>query len=169
MAVEPEGRPRPEPVGGQLIIPIAALLFTLYYFSTIIGSPWEAQVAAFFVGTILTALIVVFLVRTGFRLAQGQADFGLGDLLGGRTLMLKRLALFGLTLGYLLAIDYLGFTITTFVFLSAAMLTLGANQKPLRTIAIAGAVSLAGWLLFIVAFDTRFPEGPFELLMSGLH
>ena len=168
MAVEPEGRQGPEPVGGQLIIPVAGLLFTLYYFSTIIGSPWEAQVAAFFVGTILILLIMAFLIRTASRLLQGQADLGLGALFGDRPLMLKRLALFALTLGYLLLIDYLGFTITTFLFLSAAMLTLGANEKPLRTLGIAAAVSLAGWLLFIVAFDTRFPEGPFELLMERL-
>lgn len=168
MAVGPGEGPKREPVGGQLIIPLAALLFTAYYFSTIIGSPWEAQVAAFFVGTVLILLSTIFLIRTVVRLRNGSADLGLGGLVGPRPLMAKRLALFALTLGYLLVIGYLGFTITTFLFLSAAMLTLGANVKPLRTVGIAALVALAGWLLFIVAFDTRFPEGPFEMLTDGL-
>ena len=42
-------------VGGELVIPIAALLFTGYYFYTIIDAPWTAQVSAFFVGSIVTA------------------------------------------------------------------------------------------------------------------
>ena len=44
-------------IGAQLIIPVAALAFTLYYFSTIINSPWTAQVSAFFIGSILILLM----------------------------------------------------------------------------------------------------------------
>jgi len=71
------------------------------------------------------------------------------------------LALFGLTLGYVLLIPYFGFTITTFLFLfSAKRLVLAAS--------LAVMISLAGYLLFIVAFGTRFPRGPFEELMRGI-
>ena len=58
-------------VGSQLIIPIAAILFTIYYFYTIIDAPWTAQVAAFIVGSILILLVVLFglksvkIIRTG--------------------------------------------------------------------------------------------------------
>jgi hypothetical protein len=162
------GDRQPEAVGGQLIIPIAALAFTLYYFSTILRSPWEAQVAAFFVGAVLIGLILAFVARTIARLRAGVADLRLGDLMGSGSLAVRRLALFGLTIGYLVVIPYLGFTITTFVFLAGGMLLLGANRHPGRTIAIAGAIALAGYLLFVVAFETRFPRGPFERLMAGL-
>ncbi len=47
-------------IGGDLIIPIAALAFTVYYFTTIIDVPWTAQVSAFFIGSILILLIVIF-------------------------------------------------------------------------------------------------------------
>ena len=40
-------------LGGDLILPIGAFIFTLYYFYTIIDVPRIAQVSAFFVGTIL--------------------------------------------------------------------------------------------------------------------
>jgi hypothetical protein len=48
------------------------------------------------------------------------------------------------------------------------MLLLGARQRPLVTVGLAAAIALAGYLLFILAFDTRFPRGPFEELMRGL-
>jgi hypothetical protein len=155
-------------MGGQLVIPIAGLLFTLYYFSTIIDSPFEAQVAAFFVGTILLVLIVLFLIKTVLRIRAGEATLRLGELFRPRAVAWKRLGLLALTLGFLLAIPFLGFTITTFLFLAAAMLLLGARARPAVTIGIAAGIALAGYLLFILAFDTRFPRGPFEELMRGL-
>ena len=57
MSVEPSpDGPGKKSLGPDLIIPVAAILFTLYYFSTIIDSPWTAQVSAFFVGSILLGL-----------------------------------------------------------------------------------------------------------------
>ena len=36
-------------IGGELIIPVLALIFTLYYISTVINSPWSAKVNAYMV------------------------------------------------------------------------------------------------------------------------
>ncbi|MDP2622122.1 MAG: tripartite tricarboxylate transporter TctB family protein [Hyphomicrobiales bacterium] len=165
-------RPRSEGgrtvIGGELILPVAGLIFTLYYFSTILDSPWEAQVAAFFVGSILIALIFIFLVKTGLALARGEARFDLKPLVAPLRINLKRLALFGLTLGYVLLIPYLGFTITTFVFMASAMFLLQQKKRLLFAIVLSAVISLLGYLLFIVAFETRFPRGPFEELMRGI-
>lgn len=155
-------------VGGELIIPVAGLIFTLYYFSTIIDSPWEAQVAAFFVGFILAGLILIFLAKTGLMLARGSARLDFRPLITPAGINLKRLVLFGLTLGFILVIPYLGFTLTTFVFLFSAMLLLQQPKRPWLAAGLAAGLSLAGYLLFIVAFDTRFPRGPFEELMRGI-
>jgi hypothetical protein len=154
--------------GGELIIPVAGLIFTIYYFTTIIDSPREAQVAAFFVGTILIGLILIFLVKTGLMFRRREVRFDLRPLITPLGINLKRLALFGLTLGYMLALPYLGFTITTLLFLSSAMLLLQRTKRPVLALGLATGLSLAGYLLFIVAFDTRFPRGPFEELMRGI-
>jgi hypothetical protein len=71
-----------------------------------------------------------------------------------------------LTILYIYVIQWGGFTLTTFgfLFLSIAILNRG------RRLGLVGLVSfvmvIAGYLLFIVAFDTRFPHGPFEILMQ---
>ena len=154
--------------GGELILPIAGLIFTLYYFTTIIDSPWEAQVAAFFVGSILITLILIFLVKSALMFARGHARFDLRPLITPKSINLKRLALFGLTLGYMLLIPYGGFTITTFLFLFSAMFLLQQRKKPVFALMLATVLSLSGYLLFILAFGTRFPRGPFEELMRGI-
>ena len=154
--------------GGELIIPIAGLIFTIYYFSTIWNSPWEAQVAAFFVGSILIVLILLFIAQTVGNLLRGKTQLDFSPLIHPIGLNLKRLALFGLTLGYILLIGHLGFTITTFLFLSGAILLLAKPKRPVLQIGIAAVMALAGYMLFIVAFAVRFPRGPFEELMRGI-
>lgn len=161
----PRGR-QTRPVGGDLIIPIAAVAFTLYYFSSIIASPWEAQVNAFFVGSILLVLVAVQLIRMGSLLLRGEADLGLGDLIRPAAIVRKRLLLLGLTIGYVAVIEWLGFTLTTFLFLTAAMLLLNDGRRPGFILGLAAALALGGYLLFVVAFQTRFPEGPLEHLLS---
>jgi hypothetical protein len=156
-------------VGGELIIPAAALAFTLYYFSTILDSPWEAQAAAFLIGSILIGLIVAFVVRVALTFRRGAASLRVdSSLLGKGGLLFRRLGLIGLTIGYVVAIGWLGFTLTTFLFLASAMLLLGAGKNRLRTVGLAAAVAFAGYLLFVVAFDTRFPRGPVEVLLGGV-
>ena len=167
---EPESprRPARRPVGGDLIIPIAAVAFTLYYFASIIDSPWEAQVNAFFVGSILLVLVLILLIKTGYELRSGEASLRLGALIEPVRMAPKRLILLLLAIGYVFVIEWLGFTLTTFVFLAAAMLLLNDGRRPGFVVGLAAAFALGGYLLFIVAFQTRFPEGPFERLVEAV-
>ena len=164
----PEEKPEKKHLGGELVIPVAALLFTIYYFTTIIDVPWTAQVSAFFVGTVLSLCILIFIVRVALMVRRGEADLGLGRLVEPVNYIPKRLALLGLTIGYILVIRWGGFTLTTFVFLALAMTLLNEGRRKGFIVALSAVLALSGWLLFIVAFETRFPAGPFETLMKGL-
>ena len=155
-------------VGGDLIIPIAGLLFTLYYFSTILESPWTAQVSAFFIGSILTLLNLIFLIKTGFELRRGDVDLKTGAIAEPARLIPTRLILLALTIGYIITVQFAGFTLTTFLFMAAAMSLLTRGKRFGFIIALSAVFSLAGWALFIYAFKTRFPIGPFERLMEYL-
>ena len=160
--------PSRRPVGGELIIPLAAVAFTLYYFTSIIDSPWEAQVNAFFVGSILLGLVAILLIKLGRELVTGEADLRLGGLIEPVSVAPKRLIVLVLAIGYVAVIEWLGFTLTTFAFLAAAMLVLNGGRRPGFVLGLAAGLSAGGYLLFMVAFQTRFPEGPFEWLMGAV-
>jgi hypothetical protein len=166
MADEPQQGSGRRPVGGELIIPIAALLFTVYYFSTIIDVPFNAQASALFVGTVLILLCGVFLVRVFLGIRRGQLSLGAGRLIEPVSFVPKRLFLLGLTIAYIFVVDLLGFTLTTFLFLSLAMSILNDGNRKGFIVALSAVLAIVGWLLFVVAFDTRFPAGPFELLVQ---
>jgi hypothetical protein len=157
-----------KPIGGELLIPIMAFVFTLYYFWTILDVPWSAQVSAFFVGTILIVLLIVFFFRSAAAIRRGEASLQIGPLFDPIAFVPKRLALLGLTLGFIFIVQYLGFTITVFLFLTSSMLLLSNGKKKRLIVCLSATLALAGWALFIWAFETRFPAGPFETMMKGL-
>ncbi len=155
-------------LGGDLVIPVGALVFTLYYFSTILDSPWTAQVSAFFVGAVLIGLVAIFLVKSGLQVARKEASLGFDGLIAPPGLLPRRLALLALTFGYIVLIEWGGFTLTSFSFLFLAMLLLGGGRNIRLALLLSATLSLVGFLLFILAFETRFPEGPFERLIKSV-
>lgn len=149
-------------LGGELVIPVLAVVFTLYFFSTIWNSPWTAQVSAFLVGGVLLFVCAIFFVRSAILLRSGAGSLGFGNLFGMDDIRTGRVGLIAATVGYCVFIQRLGFTLTTFLFLVTSMLILAKGRRPIFVTAISAAMALSGWAVFIWAFDTRFPRGWFE-------
>jgi hypothetical protein len=166
----PGGAARPEPprpVGGDLIIPLAGAAFTVYYFATIWDLVWEARVNGLMIGSVLLALVAIYLVRTARDVAQGRATLGLEPLLRPLDVQVKRAVLLLLCIVFIPLIQWVGFTIGVALFLFASLYALGVRDRA-RLIVLPLALSLAGYLLFIAALDTRFPHGPVERLLGAL-
>jgi hypothetical protein len=129
--------------------------------------PFEAQISGMVLAGLLGLLVLVYFVRVGLRLGRGQVSLGLGNFFGARETRAARAAFVALIVGFIAAVPYLGFTLTTFLFLAASFLIAGARPVR-RALMVAAAASLSGWLFFIVLLGTRFPEGPFERAMGAL-
>jgi len=168
MADKPDSDAKQKAVGGDLVIPVLAVVFTIYYFISIIDSPWTAQVGAVFVGSILILLCALFLAQTFWSLRAGRAALDWGKLVAPVSFIPRRLALLGLTVLYIALLPFGGFTLTGFAYLYAAMLLLGGSAVRWTAFWLALAFSLTGYLLFVVAFQIRFPRGPFEELMRSM-
>jgi hypothetical protein len=165
MASDPKDQPRQ--IGGELVIPVIAVAFTLYFFSTIWNSPWTAQVSAFLVGGVLILVCAIFAVRCVMSLRRGEGTLGFANLVTMDDIKTGRVGLLATTLGYVLFIDKLGFTLTTFLFLASSMLILGKGRNAGFVVLVSGLMALTGWSVFIWAFDTRFPFGWFETFMKA--
>lgn len=152
--------------GGELVLPVLGVVFTLYYFTTILDSPWTAQVSAFFIGAVLLLLCLVFFIKIGLLVAGNYATLRFDTLFSRNDISSGRIGLLLVTIAYAVLIEWGGFTITTFVFLSISMLILNKGQNKKFIVGLSATMSLGGYLLFILAFETRFPRGPFENLMK---
>ena len=158
---------RPAVTGPDWIIPILSLAFAMYYLWSVSEMKWEAKVSSFFVALVLCALIVAFAVRTALGLARGELRL---DVTGWRTnpgALARQGFLLGLIVGFIIAIPYLGFTMTVFAFLLASLI--GIARMPVgRSLLVSGLIAVVAYLLFIVALRTNFPDGVFERVMNSL-
>ena len=154
-------------MGGELIIPLMAFFFAIYYWVTIWDLTWEAQVNGLVIGAILFALTAIFFIRSFLRLRRGEVTLGLGSLLYPLRLQAVRLGLVALSSLYIFAIQWLGFTLTTFLFSLGSLYLLGVRSRS-ELLGIPFLLAVSGYGLFILALNARFPWGPVENALSGL-
>ena len=155
-------------IGGELIIPVLALIFTLYYISTVINTPWTAQLNAYMVGSVLIVLVLLFFAYAFREVLARRATLGVSNLLAPYGILPKRLTFMGLSLGYLVVMEWLGFTLTTFLFMASSMYVLGNGRRP-GAYLLAGIISAVIALgVFVILFQKRFPKGPIELFVQAL-
>lgn len=164
---EDNSRP-PRQLGGELVIPIVAIAFTLYFFSTIWNSPWTAQVSAFLLGGILIFVCLLFMLRCVLWLRAGEGTLGIGNVVTYEDIRSGRIGLFVVTVLYCVLVDSLGFTLTTFLFMVSSMSILSRFRNIGFITVLSAVIALTGWALFIWAFDTRFPRGWFETTMKAV-
>ena len=153
--------------GDELVFPLMALAFAVYYLYTLMGLSWEAQINGILVGSILIFLIAVFLLMTVLDRRRGKISFKFKTFVFKSSSQMTRVWFLLLAVAYVIVIPWTGFTLTTFGFLVAAMLLLGV-RSPVRLFTISLAMSVCGYLFFITLLKTRLPSGPVERLVEWL-
>jgi len=154
------------------IIPALALVFTIYYLTTITEVPWISQASAIVVSGLLLMSIFAFIVRSVVRIQKGEETMRLKgafhSLVGLFPVSLKRFTMLFLSIGYVWMIDSLGFTLTTFIFIFLGIILLSSLQNWKRALMVSMSCSVIGYVVFIYLFKTRFPVGPVENFLKGL-
>lgn len=163
-----ESAKRKRPLGGELIIPVGAIVFAIYYTSTVWELAWQANAVGLSIGGAMAVLLVILAVRFAREWARGDADFSLGEVAYPLATLARRLAILAAATGFILMMPYLGFTLSMFIFLTVSVMILSGFAELKRGILMALAVSLGGYLLFIVFVGARFPQGPVENLLRLL-
>jgi hypothetical protein len=160
----PDERPA---AGGDLIIPVMAIAFTLYFLGTTWGLVWEAKANGVVIGTVL---ILLCLVQIGLLLRRIQGGYVLArvaPLLGGPVLAWRRLATVASLVLFILLLPYTGTTLGLILTALAIMLVLGARDFRMLVVLPLG-IAAAVYLLFIAFLDSRLPHGPIEHLITAL-
>ena len=155
-------------VGSNLIIPVAAIALAIYYFTTIIDSPWTAKVTALFVGIILILLSGFFIIRSLISVWSGNAQFTFADLIEPVRMLPQRLILFALTLASIIVMPWIGFTLTSMLFLIAGILMLNNGRNVPRVIAMSVVLSILWFVLFVLVFQRHFPLGWLDLQIKAV-
>lgn len=150
----------------DLIIPLSAVAYSIYYVASVQNFPFQAQITGLLLGSILGILCTVLFIRFFWQARHAGVSIGWTEFIGDTPIGSRRLVFTGLIVLSIAAVPWGGFTLTTFLFLVASFMLLGVRPL-IRVLIIAATAAIGGWLFFIVLLGARFPPGPFELLMSN--
>ena len=154
-------------VAGEFIIPVLSVVFTLYYVSTIVDSPWTAQVNAFLVGSVLLFVSALFFIQKVLALLRHEAQFHIDFSSIPKAIKTPQTTFIVVSLLYLVFVDILGFTLTTIIFFWFSMTILDNGKRPFMKALISIIMALIGYVVFIAMFETRLPKGIIEQLIGG--
>jgi len=150
------GAPKRRIDWGEAIIPGIALFFGIAYFIQVKGGPWVAIYWPVMLLIILCPLWVMLLVSFVFPKSEPveRSPFSLSSFWKkGRKVAIVFLA----SIGYLVVIPYLGFSITNFCFLVSIFRILG-GKKWSQNIVVAIIIVLALHVGLIVLMKLRLPQ-----------
>jgi hypothetical protein len=153
------------PLGADLVIPLLALGFAIYFFWSIADLAWEAKANGVVIGAVLVGLVLIQVARVALALARGQGDLRTDPLWQPREVLLKRIGMVAVTVVFILLLQVLGLTLSLFAAMAAALWIMGVRRLPVL-LGIASGVAAAAYLLFIAVLDAGFPHGPIEKLLS---
>lgn len=156
---------RKAPLGADLVIPVLALGFAVYFFWSIADLAWEAKANGVVIGAALVGLVAIQLARTAMRVARGEGDLRADPLWQPRELFAKRVGMVLVTVAFIALLEILGLTLSLFAAMAAALVIMGV-RRPAVVLWISFAVAAAAYLLFIAVLDSAFPHGPIEKLFS---
>lgn len=157
----------PKAYGADLVIPVLAAAFTIYFLFTISGLEWEAKANGIFVGVALLLLVAVQVVRSMAGIARGRGRLTFGPLLEPREAMPKRLGMMAITIAFVCAVPWLGLGLGLFIALAAGFAVMGVRpwRRVLLTSFIVAAVAA---VMFNAVLDTGLPKGPVEKLVERI-
>jgi hypothetical protein len=157
--------PPKAPLGADLVIPLLALGFAIYFFWSIADLAWEAKANGVVIGAVLVGLLAVQLARIATDVTRGRGDLRADPLWRPRDVFAKRLGMVLVTVAFIALLETLGLTLSLLLAMAAALAIMGVRK--LSTIAwISLVVSAAAYILFIAVLDSAFPHGPIEKLLS---
>src|SRR3546814_4980616 len=84
-------------IGADLILPLMAAAYAVYYLYTVADFPWEAQMMGTFIAIAIWLLVGLMAVRTALKVWSGDATLGATGLTRPQLTMLVQPAFLGHT------------------------------------------------------------------------
>jgi hypothetical protein len=154
-------------LGAELVIPVLALAFAIYFLVSTADLEWEAKANGVIIGGLLLLLLAVQFVRSAIAFVRGRANLSFAPLLQPADALRKRIGMLAVTIALVATVPWLGLGLGLFLSLAASLILMGVRGVG-HALLVAFAVALTTTLLFTVALDSGLPRGPVDNFLFHL-
>jgi uncharacterized membrane protein YphA (DoxX/SURF4 family) len=152
----------------ELIIPVGAIAFSIYYLSTVWELPFQAKVVGIYVATAIGILSLVLFIRFGREVIKGQKSLGFHEFLSDPVSEGRRWTVLAMIIGFILLMPVLGFVVTIFSFVLCTVIIIGGLERWKAALITATSMTIVAFLVFIVFVKVRFPTTIIDETLKGI-
>jgi hypothetical protein len=141
----------------ELIIPIGAIAFGIYYLSTVWDLPFQAKVVGIYVSSAIAILSLILFVRFAREIWSGEKSFGFQGFFSDPVSEGRRWSVLVATLLFIGLMPVLGFAVTLFLFVFSTVILIGGMQRLKVALIAATSMTVVAFAIFILFVKVRFP------------
>ena len=152
----------------ELIIPVGAIAFAIYYLSTVWELPFQAKVVGIYVASAIGILSLVLFIRFAREIITRRKSLGFEGFFSDPVSEGRRWSVLALTIGFIVLMPVLGFVVTIFSFVLSTVVIIGGLQRWRAALITATGMTVAAFLIFIVFVKVRFPTTILDETLKGI-
>lgn len=152
----------------ELIIPVGAILFAIYYLSTVWALPFQAKVVGIYVSGAIGLLSLILFLRFGREISRGEKSLGFGGFFSTGMDEARRWGVMAATALFILLLPYLGLTVAMLLFVFSTVLMVGGRARLRAALLIAFGITATAFSIFILFVQVRLPLSAVDLALRSL-
>lgn len=152
----------------ELIIPVGAIGFALYYLSTVWALPFQAKVVGIYVAAAIGLLSLVLFARFAREVFRGTKTLGFAGFFSDAANEGRRWGVLAATCLFIALMPVLGFVVSLFLFVFACVLIVGGLERVRAGLIISASLTAIAFAIFIVFVKVRFPLSGVDTFLRDL-
>jgi hypothetical protein len=152
----------------ELIIPVGAIAFGIYYLSTVWALPFQAKVVGIYVSAAIAILSLILFVRFARDLMKGRKSLTWNGFFSGPVDEGRRWGVLAASVLFIALMPVLGFTVALFLYVLSTVLLVGGKAKLRAALMMATGITAVGFAIFILFVKVRFPQTAVDEFLKSL-
>lgn len=152
----------------ELIIPVAAIAFAIYYLSTVWSLPFQAKVVGIYVSGAIGILSLILFVRFARQLMSGRKSLSWHGFFSSPIEEGRRWGVMAATALFILLMPVTGFVVTLFFYVLTTVLMAGGRERLRAALIIATGITTVAFAIFILFVKVRFPLSFVDQFLKSL-
>lgn len=152
----------------ELIIPVGAIVFAIYYLSTVWSLPMQAKVVGIYVSGAIGLLSIILCVRFVREIKSGDKALNWNGFFSNPVDEGRRWGLLIATVLFITLMPVTGFVVTLFSYVFVCVVLVGGRERLLAAIVIALSITVTAFAIFILFVKVRFPQSIVDQFLKAL-
>jgi hypothetical protein len=152
----------------ELIIPVGAIGFGIYYLSTVWALPFQAKVVGIYVSAAIAILSLILFVRFAGELMKGRKSLSWSGFFSSPADEGRRWGVMVATGLFIALLPVLGFALALFLYVLSTVLLVGGREKLMAALVMATSITTVAFTIFILFVRVRFPQSAIDEFLKSL-